>query len=181
MATSGNDHRPLGLRASRHSPAHAAIWSPRRLRRRWRDHRFFTPALITMAVIATVSGATVAARPTSEAIAASGGSFGSVASDPSGASDPAWPPPSMSPLTSPTSPFPTSPGRSLVTFPNQTIGPAVGTTEPATVSGLPAGGIPATALDAYRRAAAAAHPPRRITRPPPAAPGRGGGNDGGVV
>jgi hypothetical protein len=158
MATSGNDHRPLGLRASRHSPAHASIWSPRWTRRRWRDHRFFTSALITMAVIATVSGATVAARPTSEAIAASGGSFGSVASDPSGASDPSLPP-SMNPLTSPTSPFPTSPGRSLVTFPNQTIGPAVGTTDPATVSVLAAGGIPATALDAYRRGAGAACAP----------------------
>src|SRR6476620_8527486 len=177
MATSGNDHRPLGLRASRHSPAHAAIWSPRWLRRRWRDHRFFTSALITLAVIATVSGATVAARPTSEAIAASGGSFGSVASDPSGASDPAWPP-SMSPLTSPTSPFPTSPWRSLVTFPNQTIGPAVGTTDPATVSVLATGGIPATALDAYRRAAAAANPACGITWPLLAAIGRVESNHG---
>src|SRR6185437_11776090 len=112
------------------------------------------------------------------AIAASGGSFGSVASDPSGASDPAWPPPSMSPLTSPTSPFPTSPGRSLVTFPNQTIGPAVGTTDPATVSVLAAGGIPATALDAYRRAAASANPACGITWPLLAAIGRVESNHG---
>ena len=177
MATSGNDHRPPGQPASRHSPAHASSWSPRWLRRRWRDHRFFTSALITLAVIATVSGATVAARPASEAIAASGGSFGSVASDPSVATDPDWPP-SMSPLTSPTSPFPTSPGRSLVTFPNQTIGPAVGTTDPATVSVLAAGGIPATALDAYRRAAAAANPACGITWPLLAAIGRVESNHG---
>ena len=64
---------------------------PSGLPRRWRDHRFVAAVLITMAVTATVSGATVAARPaTSEAIATSSGSFGSVASDPSG-------PPSMSP------------------------------------------------------------------------------------
>src|SRR5207247_1099578 len=179
MATSGNDHRPLGLPASRHSPAHASFWSPRWLRRRSRDHRFFASALITLAVIATVSGGTVAARPTSKAIAASGGSFGSVASDPSGASHPAWPP-SMSPLTSPTSPFPTRPGRSLVTFPNQTIGPAVGTTDPATVSVLAAGGIPATALDAYRRAAAAAHPTRGTPSPPLPAT-RPGAVDNGTI
>jgi hypothetical protein len=51
-----------------------------------------------------------------------------------------------------------------VTFPNQTIGPAVGTTDPATVSVLAAGGIPATALDAYRRAAAAATQPAETPR-----------------
>lgn len=84
----------------------------------------------------------------------------------------------MSPLTSPTSPFPTSPGRSLVTFPNQTIGPAVGTTDPATVSVLAAGGIPATALDAYRRAAAAANPACGITWPLLAAIGRVESNHG---
>ena len=84
----------------------------------------------------------------------------------------------MSPLMSPTSPFPTSPGRSLVTFPSQTIGPAVGTTDPATVSVLAAGGIPATALDAYRRAAAAANPACGITWPLLAAIGRVESNHG---
>ena len=73
---------------------------------------------------------------------------------------------------------PDEPGRSLVTFPNQTIGPAVGTTDPATLSVLAAGGIPATALDAYRRAAAAANPACGITWPLLAAIGRVESNHG---
>ena len=177
MATSGNDHRPLGRPGSRRGPAHASIWSPRG----WRDHRFVAAAVITMAVTATVSGATVAARPaTSEAIAASSGSFGSVASDPSG-------PPSMSASGDPTSPF-RSPARSPITFPNQSfpnqsfpnqrVGPSVGTTDPAVVLALAAGGIPATALNAYRRAAAAANPACGITWPLLAGIGRVESNHG---
>ena len=153
MATSGNDHRPLGRPGSRRRPAYASIWSPRR----WRDHRVCRRGSDHAGGDATISGATVATRPaTSEAISTSSGSFGSVASDPSG-------PPSMSRLGGdPTSPF-RSPARSPITFPNQSfpnqpVGPSVGTTDPATVTALAAGGIPATALDAYRRGSCGGQP-----------------------
>ena len=89
----------------------------------------------------------------------------------------------MSPLSDPTSPF-RSPARRLPsrsrTSRSRTrrVGPAVGTTDPAIVSALAAGGIPATALDAYRRAAAAANPACGITWPLLAAIGRVESNHG---
>ena len=161
-----------GSRVSRRGPAYVSIWLPRR----WRHHRFVAAVLIDHGR----NGNGIRRyrrRPASD-----GRSYRNVQRivrirrvrfvraaehDPAGRSDLAVPDRrDLQRVPEPVVPEPA--GR-----PNRRDGP-----HPATVSALAAGGIPATALDAYRRAAAAANPACGITWPLLAAIGRVESNHG---